>query len=231
MMADIRMLQEQNQLLQQQLAAITDALKGLNAKLDEQANVARRSFADHKLLVDNISSDLRVVREKVDDNNVRISSLSQDLEAMRSGAAPAVASPGGDQQPPAAGGNPAAGWESRGRREPGHACEPGRVAAAALRVAALADYMGAQYDLAVQRVRQLHQVVPRSRDQAGEALFFIGETYFAQGKYRDAVTAYERSIAEYPNRPEDPRGVLQARGSRSTRSARSTARARAGSTC
>ena len=83
MMADIRMLHEQTLLLQAHLVALTDALRAVGVKLDEQAGASRKAFADQKLLVDTISTDLRVVREKVDDNNVRISSLSQELEAVR----------------------------------------------------------------------------------------------------------------------------------------------------
>ena len=83
MMADIRMLQEQTALLRAQLSALTEVLRSVGTKLDDQAAASRRAFADQKLLVDTISGDLRVVREKVDDNNVRISSLSQELEAVR----------------------------------------------------------------------------------------------------------------------------------------------------
>ena len=47
----------------------------VTTKLDEQSATTRKAFADQKLLVDTISTDLRVVREKVDDNNVRVLSL------------------------------------------------------------------------------------------------------------------------------------------------------------
>ena len=86
-MADIRLLQEQSQQLQNLIgslnAALTEALKAVNARLDEQANATRKGLADQKLIIDNLSSDLRIVREKVDDNNVRISSLSQEVDALR----------------------------------------------------------------------------------------------------------------------------------------------------
>ena len=87
MMADIRMLQEQTQQLQQQLAAaieqLTATLKTINARVDEQAAATRKSFADQKLAVDQFGTDLRVVRERIDENNVRITSLSQEVEALR----------------------------------------------------------------------------------------------------------------------------------------------------
>src|SRR5512138_2422246 len=85
MMADIRMLQEQQQRLQLQLATVLEALKAVSSKLDESAGTSRKLFADQKLLIDNIASDLRVVREKADDNNVRLGSLSQDVEAIHQG--------------------------------------------------------------------------------------------------------------------------------------------------
>src|SRR5919204_6703135 len=81
--ADIRMLQEQAQLLQNMLTSLNETLKAVNTRLDDQNNAIRKAFADQKLLIDNLSSDLRVVREKVDDNNVRIASLTQELDALR----------------------------------------------------------------------------------------------------------------------------------------------------
>ena len=55
MMADIRMLQEQNQRLQLALAALNEALKAVNAKLDDQAAATRKGFADQKLLIDGVT--------------------------------------------------------------------------------------------------------------------------------------------------------------------------------
>src|SRR5436190_18408205 len=77
MMADIRMLQEQAQQLQVLLGSLTEALKTVNARIDQQTEANRRAFAEQKLGADNLSNDLRIVREKMDDNNVRIGSLTQ----------------------------------------------------------------------------------------------------------------------------------------------------------
>ena len=99
MMADIRMLQEQTQQMQQQLQAALDAisaqLKAISTRVDDQAGATRKSFADQKLAVDQFGSDLRIVRERIDESNVRITSLSQEVEALRlaipeMSAAPAV---------------------------------------------------------------------------------------------------------------------------------------------
>src|SRR6478736_4564840 len=83
LMADIRMLQEQNQRLQLALVALADTLKTVTTRLDEQAAASRKGFADQKLLVDNVAGDLRVLREKLDETNVRLTSLSQDVDGVR----------------------------------------------------------------------------------------------------------------------------------------------------
>src|SRR5919108_4134741 len=83
MMADIRMLHEQAQLLQNLIASLNETLKAVNARLDDQANASRKAFADQKLIIDTLSSDSRVIREKLDDNNVRLGSISQEVDALR----------------------------------------------------------------------------------------------------------------------------------------------------
>src|SRR3954467_15288070 len=84
LMADLRMLQEQAQLLQNLIGSVTEALKAVNTRLDQQAETTRKNFADQKVVIDNLSNDVRVIREKLDDNNVRIGSLTQEVESLRS---------------------------------------------------------------------------------------------------------------------------------------------------
>ena len=191
MMADIRMLQEQAQLLQVQLAAVAEALKTISTKMDEQSAASRKAFADQKLLVDAVSGDLRVVREKVDDNNLRIGSVAQEVEALRTAIPQGVPAglPGGDPQ---AGGDPAA----QPAQPAAPPLNPG-VSPERLYNMAWADYAGGEYTLAIQGFETYIKTFPKSA-QAGDAQHYIGETYYVQGKYREAVTAYDRVIADFP---------------------------------
>jgi tol-pal system protein YbgF len=192
MMADIRMLQEQAQLLQVQLAALAEALKAISTKMDEQSAASRKAFADQKLLVDAVSGDLRVVREKVDDNNLRIGSVAQELEALRTVIPQGVPSglPVGDPQ---ATGDPAA----QPAQPAAPPLNPG-VSPERLYNMAWADYAGGEYTLAIQGFETYIKTFPKS-SQAGDAQHYIGETYYVQGKYREAVTAYDRVIADFAN--------------------------------
>src|SRR5918994_1193526 len=83
MMADIRMLQEQTQQLGIALATLSDALKALNGRLDKQDEAARKAFADQRLVIENMGADLRVIRERTDETNVRINTLNQEIDALR----------------------------------------------------------------------------------------------------------------------------------------------------
>src|SRR5436305_12525245 len=83
LMADLRILQEQSQLLQNMLGTLSDAIKAVNTRLDQQAETTRKAFADQKLVIDNLTNDVRVIREKLDDNNVRIGSLTQEVDSLR----------------------------------------------------------------------------------------------------------------------------------------------------
>ena len=111
MAAELRMLQEQSQQLAITLAALNQALvesvKALNARLEESNTALKRAFADQKLLIDNMSKDVGVARERAGDTNVRITSLQEEVEALRATvqafqqAAAAAAAPVVDPNAPA----------------------------------------------------------------------------------------------------------------------------------
>jgi tol-pal system protein YbgF len=200
MMADIRMLQEQNQQLQVQLTAaitaLTEALKAINTRVDDQMNANRKGFADQGLKVDQLASELRVVREGVSDTSVRIGQLSQELEAVRlsipqySAAPgpslpiePSAAVPTDPAAPPVAAGPPAAPMATG---SPQRLFETTR-----------ADYYNGQYDLCVSGFEMYLKTFPKS-ELAHEAQYLIGECQYLGGNHQDAVAAYNAVIANYP---------------------------------
>jgi len=65
LMAEIRMLQEQQQQLQQMMGALAETLKTVSTKVDDQTAANRKAFADQKLQIDNVADGVRVLREKV----------------------------------------------------------------------------------------------------------------------------------------------------------------------
>jgi tol-pal system protein YbgF len=186
MMADIRMLQEQTQQLQIQIAALADNLKVVTAKLEEQAANARKMVADQKLATDNMAVDLRAIREKIDENNVRISSVGQELEALR------LAIPAGGAPPPDAGTPPGQGAAMQPGASPERMFE-----------STFGDYTASQWTLAIEGFENYLKMFPKS-NRAGEAQYWIGKAYLQDGKFPQAVTAFGKVISDYPGNPNVP---------------------------
>jgi tol-pal system protein YbgF len=197
MMADIRMLQEQTQQLQALITDLASQLKTVSARLEEQSAATRKAFADEKVLVDNVSGDVRVVREKVDETNVRLSSLSQELEALRVAMPqPAVADAAAAGSAPPPDGDAAAAAPATAP-SPLPAASPG-MSPQRLYDTAWADYTAGQWTLAIQGFETYLRTFPKS-DLADEAQYYIGDTYFNDSKFEQAVAAYDRVIANYAN--------------------------------
>ena len=192
MMADLRILQVQAQEMQNMVSALNqalnDALKALNARLNDQTEASRRSFAEQKSIIDTVSNDLRIVREKLDDNNVRVGSLAQEVDSLRELITAMPRGGDGPIDPAAATPAGAAGAPTAG----GLGTSPQRAYDAAM-----SDYWGSDYDLAISGFRAYLASFPQS-DRAADAQFYIGQSYYAQGKYTEAADAYNLTIRTYP---------------------------------
>ena len=191
MMADIRMLQQQNQRLQAQLAAVTDLLKALTARLEEQGAGTRKGFADQKALTDTMNADLRVVREKIDETNVRLGSLSEEVETIRAAQAAAATQAAVPADAAAVPTAPTAAAPPPPR--------PGGFGASPSQAfeSARSDYYMGQWSLAVQGFESYIKTFPKS-DLTDDAQYYIGETHYMSGRFQDAVAAYDLVIERYP---------------------------------
>ncbi len=191
-MADIRMLQEHTLRLELLLGTLAETLTTVLAKLDEQRDVDRRAFADQKLLVDNVAQGVRILREKVDDTNVRISSLSNELEALRFAIPPTSTRMTEFVIDPATGER----FERVGPPAPTLPVGPG-VSPQRMYDTAWTDYTTGQWALAIQGFEAYIETFPRS-ELADNAQFYIGQTYFADGRFEDALVAFDQVLANYP---------------------------------
>jgi tol-pal system protein YbgF len=207
LLAEIRMLQEQQQQLQQLVGGLADTLKTMGSKIDDQTGANRKAFADEKLLIDNVAEGVRILREKADDTNVRLSSVTQELEAVRqaiaSAPAPSTAAAPGPEPPPGA-------TESAPGGTGGVAPQPAAAGGAAPLVSpqkmfdnAYSDYTAGQYDLAIQGFNAFINSFPKS-DKADDAQLNIGQALHGAGKFRDAIEAFQKVITNYPKSDSVP---------------------------
>jgi tol-pal system protein YbgF len=197
LMADLRILQEQAQLLQNMISTLNEALKAVNAHLDQQAETNRKSFADAKLLIDALTKDLSIIREKVDDNNVRVGSLAQEVDALRQLVQQALSrQPGQASDLPPIGSTPPV---ADGASTPPPAPTTPRLAGASPTKTyeqAYGDYAAGLWDLAIDGFEAFLKDFPTAT-QADEAQFYIGRAYLQDAKYDKAVDAFDKVIRNY----------------------------------
>ena len=211
LMAEIRMLQEQNQQLQALLGTLQDTLKIVTTKIDEQSAATRKAMADQTLAVNNIGDNVRVAaREDGRDQRPDLD-VSQEIDALRQ----AIASQPAPQAAPA---RPAPVDPGRARAPPPPPTPPRRSGVSPQRMfeASYDDYTAGRYDLAIQGFQGFIQAFPRL-PQAADAQFNIGMSYFNQSKWTEARDAFQKMINDYPQSTgARARGVLQARARRSS---------------
>ena len=208
LMAELRMMQQQQQQLQQLIAGLTESLKAVTSKMDDQAGSARKALADQRLLIENMTDTVRVLREKSDDTNVRLSSITQELEGLRqtiaTQPAPVAAAPSADPAAdPSAAGAPGAAPPAATAPVP-----PPNVSAQRTYEAAFSDYAGAQYELAIAGFETFLKFFPR-HTLADDAQLNIGHSLYNAGKFREAVTAYQRVITDYATTDSVPQAYFK----------------------
>jgi tol-pal system protein YbgF len=202
-MAEIRMLQEQQQQLQQMLGGLAETLaetlKAMTARIDDQASSTRKAFADQRLLIESVSETTRILREKADDTNVRLSSMTQELEAIRQtiaqvqAQAPPAVAPG--QEPPV---NPTAPAGAT----PPTPVPPG-VSPVRMYDEAFGDYTRGDYDLAIEGFQTYIRMFPRT-DRTDDAQLKIGDSLYAAKRFPEAVTAFQKVVSDYPQSDSVP---------------------------
>jgi tol-pal system protein YbgF len=172
-----------------------EALKAVSSRIEEQTSLERKAFADGKVQMDSMSGDIRVVREKVDETNVRLGTITQELESIRQ----AIPEPGA--MPPA----PVSTDATTGTTPPGvppAATATPPVAAAGVQPQRLfdgawGDYTAGNYSLAIQGFDMYLRSFPKST-RAHEAQLYIAEALAWEKKDMEAVVAYDRVISSYP---------------------------------
>ncbi len=212
MTADLRILEEKLNRAQLASNQLTDQLKALAKRIDDQASVSQKQAADIQLLINNLSTTVNTVREKLDDNTVRVSQLTQELPAMRSGLsmlAEQLNTLVGLLQPPMNPTNPDSSSGS-GATTPGGGLAAVRIPESPTYIFdnAKADYISNRLDSAIDGFREYLEKYPTANN-ASEAQFWIGQSYYQKGLFKDALTAYGKLISTYKGAPEVPDAYYQ----------------------
>lgn len=184
-------VQRQAVLLQQQGSSKQEVAQ-LEATIQRQTEALLKAEADMRLDINSLSAQIAQLQDKLEDTNYRLAQVSQqiaatnqDLKASRS--TPAVAGAPGDGTVATA----------------GTATDP-----ETLYQTSYSDYLRGNYDLAMLGFKQYLEAFPET-DLADNAIYWIGECFYRQQKYVDAIAEYDRVLKQFPRSDKTASALLK----------------------
>lgn len=186
-------VQRQAVLLQQQGSSKQEVAQ-LEATIQRQTEALLKAEADMRLDINSLSAQIAQLQDKLEDTNYRLAQVSQqiaatnqDLKASRS--APAVPGTPGDAGTAAAAAGTATDPET-------------------LYQTSYSDYLRGNYDLAMLGFKQYLEAFPET-DLADNAIYWIGECFYRQQKYVDAIAEYDRVLKQFPRSDKTASALLK----------------------
>ena len=185
----------QRQVLQiQKQGSSKDEVAGLQTTTAEQNRNLLKAQADIQLELQSLSSMIEQLEGKLEDTNNRLAQLSQQIAATNQqikGLRP------GDSAPPGAGGGTGGPISGNAPADP-----------ESLYRTSYNDYLRGNYDLAILGFRQYLETFGTT-DLADNAAYWIGECYYRQQRYADAIREFDSVIEQYPNSDKVASAVLR----------------------
>jgi len=213
--ADLRILAENVSKLQLAVNQLGEQIKTVNRRLDDENAAAVKRYADTRQQIIDLTSTVNTIREKLDDNTVRVSQLTQEVSTIRD--ALRMSTQLLNQlisllQPPSGGGTgdpgaPGAGATSPAATFPNTAFNPPESPKKCFDDA-WTDSMAGRLPLAISGYETCLTKYPNSPD-APRALVRLGNAYYQQAKYPQAIATYSRVINNYKDAEEVAEALMQ----------------------
>jgi tol-pal system protein YbgF len=175
----------QRQLLQlQKQSPSKEEVAGLGSSVGQQMQALLKTEADMQVKLRELSSQIEQLQAKLEDTNYRLAQLSQqiattneELKAYRTAPPPAPVYLDPNAPPVPA---PAAITDPK-----------------ALYDAAYNDYLKGSYDMALRGFNE-YLVNFSGTDLADNATYWIGESYYRQRRFRQAIDQFDQVLSRYP---------------------------------
>ncbi len=176
-----RTVDEKNAVLKTLVEQSLDAINKLNTSLGILQRSVQDVQANSGSRIDTLATQVQALADNLDEVKSRLGKLNQQmgeaqsvlqsLDAKVAGGIPAQPPPGAAPAPP--------------------------PSADTLYSNALRDYTGGKYDLARQQFLDYLKYFPEN-DLASNAQFYLGEIFFAQKQFSEAVGEYDKVLDNYP---------------------------------
>jgi tol-pal system protein YbgF len=166
----------------------------MSQRLAEQSSQVLKSNADIQVELKELRDQIESLQASLETTSQRLEVLTNEMAAARdrtslTPAEPVGGAPGETQAP--------VGTTATRPSEP-----------AQLYSSAYEDYLRGNFDLAIQGFREYASRYPTT-DLADNALYWIGETYFAAGDYHEAIRYYSRVADEYGDQNKAPDAMFK----------------------
>lgn len=195
--------------LQTQVQALTDQMARMQQSFDERMGVMRdlveqstdnvnkmgssvraleqtlqRQQTESGTNLGELSTQIQGLHDSIDELKVRLANVTQKLEAMEA-ARQEIPSTTATGAPP-----------------------PQAPPADVLYNNALRDYNAGRYDVAMQNFQDYLKFYP-TEDMAGNAQFYVGDIYYRQGQFQQAVQEYDKVLERHAGGNKNPAAQLK----------------------
>jgi tol-pal system protein YbgF len=160
----------------------------------EQARNLLKAQADIRQELQSVSALIEQLEGKLEETNQRLAQLSQQIAATNQTLK--AIRPAGDAAAPSAEAG-AAGGPAAGAADPD-----------TLYRNAYNDYLRGSYDLAILGFRQYLESFANT-DLADNASYWIGESYYRQRRFQDAIREFDLVVSQYPESDKVPSALLR----------------------
>ena len=191
-------LQDQIAELKRQVSS-KEEVQQLNSRIVQQSESLLQSNAEVTTKVGQIDDKLQNVQGSIEQTTYRVDTLAQQLtQAQRD-----IADLKNSRSASPAGASPPGTIQDEVNVESSSSSDPLEVYQSAYR-----DYQRGSFDLALEGFRDFVKENPSS-DLADNAAYWIGESFYSQKKYRDAIQQFDSVINTYPKSEKVPASLLK----------------------
>jgi tol-pal system protein YbgF len=201
---DVQVLKKQLFALEERLARSAEDIAELKVQIRDLQSLVKTLQSEQNNVessINSIPAQYQFLLDKIDQVNLLLARISEDLLTMK-GTPPAGSVPGKEAQesPPSAEEKRAPEKEQPAPspvKNPPPVSPPSGLSPQEVYNTAYADYLKGNFDLAMDGFKIYRDSFPDS-PLADNALYWIGECYFSQRKFTEAVDAFNGLILNYP---------------------------------
>ena len=215
---EVARIQEEVWKLKKGQAELKELVAQVRALLEERCGGAAQSNARLAAKLDEVTSEILVLSEKLSDANYRLALAGSHRPAAPAVPAPILEKPAHAAPRPADFGasgseKPLAPQEEERESPQAKAAEAEPPAPSSMSPdqsyhAAYADYTKGNFSLAVMGFEEFVKQYSQS-DLADNALYWIGECHYAQRQFEEAIKVLDRVVKEYPEGDKIPAALLK----------------------